>query len=208
VTVVPLGVDPQQYDFVPDERRANDTVVSVIGTMDWYPTRSAAERLLTRLWPEIKRRVPSARAQIVGWNARSALAKFAGMPDVTIEENVPDIRPCFEQTSVLLYAPIRGSGMKIKILEAMGFGTPIVTTGEGVEGLPAEDGVHVGLCEDDAGLIERTVALLNNRQKQNEQRRAARALLESHCNPDATVAAIERIYERMLAVGTASGTDA
>ena len=55
----------------------------------------------------------------------------------------------------MVYAPSRGSGMKIKILEAMAFGVPVVTTSEGVEGFPAVDGVHAGVCEDDAGLIER-----------------------------------------------------
>ena len=62
----------------------------------------------------------------------------------------------------MVYAPSRGSGMKIKILEAMASGVPVVTTSEGVEGLPAVDGVHAGVCEDDAGLIDRTVALLED----------------------------------------------
>ena len=131
----------------------------MIGSMNWYPSHSAAVRLLTRLWPEIKRRIPNARVQIVGWQARSALKEFLEMPDVTIEENVPDIRAYFERTGVMLYAPARGSGMKVKILESFGFGVPVVTTSEGVEGLPAVDGVHAGVCEDDAGLIDRAVEL-------------------------------------------------
>jgi glycosyltransferase involved in cell wall biosynthesis len=197
VTTVPVGLDPDQYTYISDERRTREPVVSVIGTMGWYPTHSAAVRLLTRLWPEIKRRVPTARAQIVGWSARSALKDFLDLPDVTIEENVPDIRPYFERTGVLLYAPGRGSGMKIKILEALGFGIPVVTTSEGVEGLPAEDGVHAGVCEDDAGLIERTVGLLQDPAAQNRQRAAGRVLLERHCGPGPTVGAVEAIYARV-----------
>ena len=96
------------------------------------------------------------------------------MPDVTIEENVSDIRPYFESTGVMLYAPGRASGMKVKILESFGFGVPVVTTSEGVEGLPAVDGVHAGVCDDDAGLIDRTVELLRDRAGQNRQRAAGR----------------------------------
>jgi glycosyltransferase involved in cell wall biosynthesis len=166
--------------------------------MNWYPGYSAAVRLLTRLWPEVKRRVPRARLQIVGWKARERLAGYLGLPDVTVLENVPETRPYFENTSVFLYAPSRGSGMKIKILEAMAFGVPVVTTSEGVEGLPAEDGVHAGVCEDDAGLIDRTVALLEDPARQDRQRAAARRLLESHCGPAPTLDAIEAIYGRML----------
>jgi glycosyltransferase involved in cell wall biosynthesis len=198
VSTVPVGVDPDQYRYLPDGERSGEPVVSVIGTMGWYPTRSAAERLLMRLWPEIKKRVPEARVQIVGWNARKALAEYLGMPDVTVEENVPEIEPYFRRTGVMLYAPGRGSGMKIKILEALGYGVPVVTTSEGVEGLPAVDGVHAGVAEDDAGLIDRTVRLLRDRAAQNRLRAAGRTLLESHCGPRPTLDALEAVYQRMV----------
>ena len=198
VAVVPVGIDPSLYGFIPDERRTGEPVVSVIGNMGWYPTHSAAVRLLTRLWPEIKKRLPAAQLQLVGWGAREALKDFRSVPDVSIAENVPDTRPYFEQTAVMLYAPGRGSGMKIKILEAFGYGVPVVTTSEGVEGLPAVDGEHAGICESDAGLVERAVTLLQNPALQNRQRRAARALLESHCGPKPTVDEIEATYTMML----------
>lgn len=194
ITIVPVGIDATQYTYTPDDRRTPEPVVSVIGNMGWYPTHSAAERLLNRLWPEIKRQVPAAKLQLVGWGARAVLKDYLHLADVTVEENVPDTRPYFERTGVLLYAPDRGSGMKIKILEAFGYGVPVVTTSEGVEGMPAEDGVHAGVCEDDAGLIDRAVALLGDLAAQNRQRAAARALLESHCGPKPTVDAIEAIY--------------
>jgi polysaccharide biosynthesis protein PslH len=196
---VPLGLDGTLYEFIPDERRTSSPVVTLIGSMGWAPSLSAAVRLITRLWPEIKRRVPAATLQIVGWSAREKLAEFVGLPDVSIDENVPEIRPFFERASVLLYAPGRGSGMKIKIQEAMAFGVPVVTTSEGIEGLPAEDGVHAGVCEDDAGLIDRTVALLQDRALQDRRRHAARAMLESSCGPEPTLDRMEAVYAHMLA---------
>ena len=197
ITTVPVGIDPALYPYVPDDVRSTKPIISVIGTMRWYPSRSAAERLLNRLWPEIHKQVPNASVQIVGWSARSVLKDYLHLPNVTVEENVPNTRPYFERTSVLCYAPGRGSGMKIKVLEAFGYGVPVVTTSEGVEGLPAIDGVHAGVCEDDAGLIQRTVELLKNVESQNRQRSAARQLLELHCGPKPTVDAIEAIYEDM-----------
>jgi polysaccharide biosynthesis protein PslH len=198
ITTVPVGIDSSLYDSIPNEKRSSEPVISVIGTMNWHPSHSAAVRLLTRLWPKIHERVPNARVQIIGWSARTALKEFLDLPNVTIEENVPDTRPYFERTAVMCYAPGRGSGMKIKILEAFGYGVPVVTTSEGVEGIPAVDGVHAGVCEDDEGLIERTVQLLHDIERQNRQRQAARRLLEEHCGPKPTVDAIEAIYQRML----------
>jgi glycosyltransferase involved in cell wall biosynthesis len=197
VRTVPLALDTSLYEYVPPSRRPDTPVVSVIGSMDWYPTRSAAERFLTRLWPAIRARIPEARAQVVGWNARAALKDFLGLPGVTVEENVPDVRPYFERTGVLLYAPARGSGMKIKVMEALAFGVPVVTTSEGVEGLPAEDGVHAAVCEDDAGLVERAVRLLRDVPAQERQRAAGRALLEAHCGARPTLDALEAVYREI-----------
>ena len=198
VEFAPCGIDASLYEYLPDEKRNTQPIVGLIGQMGWYPSRSAAERLLSRLWPEIKRQVPEATCQIVGWGARSVLSAYLNLPDVTLLENVPDVRPYFENLNVLLYAPGRGSGVKVKIQEAFAYGIPVVTTSEGVEGMPALDGVHAGVCDDDAGLIERTVALLKDSATQNRQRTAARAMLESYCSPQATVDAVEAIYFRML----------
>jgi glycosyltransferase involved in cell wall biosynthesis len=110
---------------------------------------------------------------------------------------VPDTAPYFEATDVMLYAPQVGSGMKVKVLEALAQGTPVVTTRDGVEGLPAVDGVHAGICDDDAGLVERTVALLKNPELRRARRLAGRELIERTCGPGPTVDALERVYEAM-----------
>ncbi len=200
VSVVPFGIDTSLYTYRPDHLRPREPVVTLIGTMAWTPSRSAAERLLTRLWPGIKDRVPDAKLQIVGWDAKSTLARlrFDEMPDVSVLENVPRIQPYFEAASVFLYAPGQGSGMKIKIQEAMAYGVPVVTTSEGVEGLPARDGVHAGIRDDDAGLIERTVALLSDPSRQDRQRLAARQLIETFCSPATTLDGIEAIYAKIM----------
>ena len=199
VSTVPFAIDAALYPFIPDDRRDHARpTVSLIGSMNWQPSLSAAERLLTRLWPEVKRRVPEARVEVVGWEARRALARFVDEPGVTVVENVAETRPYFEAASVLVYAPGRGSGMKIKVQEALAYGVPVVTNAEGAEGLPAVDGVHAGLADDDAGLIDRTVALLRDPTAQDRQRRAARTLVETACGPGPVLDALEAVYERML----------
>ena len=96
--------------------------------------------------------------------------------------------------------------MKVKIQEAMAFGVPVVTTSEGVEGLPAEDGRHAGISDDDAGLIDRTIALLGDPARQNRQRLSARQLLETHCGPKRTLDAIEAVYDHMLDAARRKGS--
>lgn len=195
---IPLGIDLSLYPFADQKQTNRQPVVGLIGGFNWAPSYSAAERLLTRLWPEIKRRVPNARLQIVGRSAKDALAAFAHLPDLEIHQDVPVILPYFANIDVMLYAPIAGSGMKVKVIEAFALGTPVVTTSEGVEGMPAQDGVHASICEDDQGLIERTVELLNNPALQQMRRIKARQLLKSYCSPQVTIEKIEQVYYSMI----------
>jgi glycosyltransferase involved in cell wall biosynthesis len=198
VLTIPISLDLTFYPYIRDSNRSRRPVVSLIGSMGWQPSYSAALRLLARLYPEIRRRVPAAHFQIVGWSARTALQQFLGLPGVEIVENVPETRSFFENATVLLYAPRRGSGAKVKVFEAMALGVPVVTTTDGVEGLTAVDGVEVGVADDDEGLIERTVAILGDISAQNRQRKAARELLDAQCNPGHTAKSFEEIYARML----------
>ncbi|MEH2160632.1 MAG: glycosyltransferase family 4 protein [Nostoc sp.] len=195
IYTVPLGIDLSLYPFVQQKYINQYPTVGLIGGFNWTPSYSAAERLLTKLWPEIKRRVPNAKLQIVGRSAKDALAAFRDIKDLEIHQDVPDTLPYFTNTDVMLYAPIAGSGIKVKLMEAFALGTPVVTNSDGVEGIPAYDGVHAGICEDDEGLIERTLELLNNRFLQQERTVKARQLLESYCNPQVTVSQIEQVYQ-------------
>jgi polysaccharide biosynthesis protein PslH len=196
IRVVPLGLDTSLYPFLPKEKLIAEPVVSMIGSMNWHPNYSAAVRLLTRLWPAIKHEVPKAKLRIVGRFARKHLShlEVANRSDVEVLENVLHIQPYFERSQVLLYAPPVASGMKVKVLEAFAYGIPVVTNSEGVEGLSAQDGVHAGICNDDAGLIQRTVVLLQNPASREAQRIAARRLLELECGANRTLDQLEDYY--------------
>ncbi len=197
VPLVPLGIDVDRYPFVTDQQRTVQPIISLIGNMTWYPSYSAAVRLVTTLWPRIKQQIPEARLEIVGRDARQRLANYVGRPDILIEENVPDILPYFRRAGVMLYAPSRGSGTKVKIQEAFCLGVPVVTTTEGVEGIPVIDGVHAGVSDDDNGLVERCVELLKTVSKQNQYRYAARKLIESSCGIDPAVDALELAFKQL-----------
>lgn len=199
VFTVPLALDLSLYPFEPDGSTDDrPPTVGLIGSFGWGPSRTAGVRLLTRLWPAIRRRVPGVRLLVAGWEARKALADLAEGPEVDLVEDVPEILPYFRRLDVMLFAPRHGSGMKVKVMESFALGIPVVTTTEGVEGLPAEDGVHAGICDDDEGLIDRAVALLEDPALRVRRRRAGRALVESCCAPDVVLDRLERVYESIL----------
>mgnify|MGYP005854026261 CR=1 FL=1 len=201
VTTVPLGIDAGRYEWRGERRRPGDrpATIGVIGSLFWWPSRAAALRLATRLGPLVQERRPGTLVRIVGWSARSVLSDLLDRPGLEIVENVPDPRPEFARLDVLVYAPPVGTGMKIKIQEALAMGIPVVTNAEGVEGLGASDGVEVGLAEndDDAALVDRIVDLLDNPELGARRALAGRRLLEARCSPRVTVDALEAGFRLM-----------
>lgn len=198
INSIPVALDLDQYEWIKTEARPHKKIITLVGSMHWYPSASAARRVLDDLWPEIKKLVPEAELRIIGWNAKSVLKDYQNIPGVLIEENVKDIRLYFEETSVFLYPPARGSGMKIKILEAMAWGIPVVTTSEGVEGLQIIEGVHAFVAEDNENLIRKTVRLLLEPELQESFRNKARALLETEYSKKVTVDKIESFYQQIV----------
>jgi polysaccharide biosynthesis protein PslH len=192
-TVVPFALDTSRY---PLQLPVAEPVVGLLGSMHWLPSRSAAERLIRHIWPRVKRRLPSAQLLIGGWNARRYLEPLAS-PDVTLVENLAHPSDFFSRVAVMAYAPARGTGMKVKVLESMAYGVPVVTTTDGVEGLAVEDGVHCAVRDDDEGLAEAIVAQLTDPKGRGVMRQAARELVEARYSREPFLAQMTALYERV-----------
>jgi glycosyltransferase involved in cell wall biosynthesis len=198
VHVLPFGMDPANYPLLPGPEAPRPPTAGLIASFNWTPGLNAGRRILDRIWPALKRRLPDARLILAGVGARAAFADALDLPDVTVQDRVTDVPGFFRSIDLLLYPPNDSSGMKFKVLEAFGFGVPVVTNAPGVEGIPAEDGVHAGISDDDAGMTDRAVALLTDPASRERHRQAARALLLSHCGPGPVLDRLERIYDGVV----------
>ena len=196
--VVPFALDLSLYPVQP---APEEPVLGLIGSMHWTPSRSAGERLITRIWPLVKKRVPQAKLFIAGWNARKHLGKYLPLPDVTLEDGVQHPTDFFSKASVMVYAPSRGSGMKIKVLESMAYGVPVVTTWEGVEGIEYENGTHCWVEEEDEAIAERAALLLQDSVARQRMSEAARTLMEERYSPEPVMIQMLRVYEEVMGKG-------
>jgi len=194
--VVPFALDTALYNMQPP---AQESTVGLIGSMHWEPSRSAAERLITRIWPMVKRGFPEAKLYIAGWNAGSYLQKYSSQPDLTLTENLAHPSDFFSKAAVMVYAPSRGSGMKVKVMEAMAYGVPVVTTWEGVEGIDYQNGRECWVAESDEELAGKVCRLLANSAERRQMRDAARSLIEQRYSPRPVVDKMIAVYEQVIA---------
>jgi glycosyltransferase involved in cell wall biosynthesis len=99
---------------------------------------------------------------------------------------------------VMAYAPSRGSGMKVKVMEAMAYGVPVVTTWEGVEGIDYENGRDCWVAESDEDLADRACRLLENCGERQQMRDAARTLIEERYSPGPVVDKMMLVYQQLI----------
>jgi glycosyltransferase involved in cell wall biosynthesis len=199
VRAVPTALELPLYPFQHQESADRPPIVGLVGSFDQSPSYQAAVRLITRLWPFLKQRLPQAQLCIMGKSAQSALSRWCGGQDIRLDDGPPDAFWPYSQIDVMLYAPNAASGVKIEVLEAFALGTAVVTNWAGVEGLDALDGVHAGICDYDEGLVDRAVKLLEDRITRRWRAVAAWQLVHSHANPDQAIRAVEAAHEWLLA---------
>ncbi len=190
VTLAPLGLDPAGYEPAPLD---GPPTVGIIGTAAWPPTASAMRRLVQRVWALVRREVADARLVIAGRGTQSLA--FAG-PGIELRGPVTSSAAFLRELSVLTYPLDRGSGVKVKVLEALATGLPVVTTACGAEGLEAPGGLLV-LPDDDHALAAATVEVLVDAAARRERGAAARRAFDQRYTPERSTAALPGLYERM-----------
>ena len=191
VIVAPLSLDPSLYAPAP---LADPPVAGLIGTGGWPPTRSAIERLLERVWPGVLRLAPDARLVIAGRGMGFLEGRDLG-PGVELLGEVPSSRDFLRGLSLLVFPLERGSGMKVKVLESMASGVPVVTTAAGAEGVEANGGVIVEAGDDElAAAVSRLVL---DPAERRERGAAARSTFERLYSPEPATEPLLELYNRL-----------
>lgn len=147
VAVVDNGVAIEQFRPNPSEPRQPHRLL-FLGSLDWRPNQDALTYFLDAMFPTIVKHEPATTLAIVGRKPPTWLqARVASMANVELHADVPDVLPYLHQAGQLI-VPLRvGGGSRLKILEALATGLPVVTTTIGVEGLRLHHQEHCTIAD-------------------------------------------------------------
>jgi glycosyltransferase involved in cell wall biosynthesis len=156
VEVVDNGIDRATFEAV--RREGDPRQILFLGSFDWRPNLDAVGVLLDRVFPAVRAAEPSARLLLVGRRPPEALARRAAeMEGVELHADVPDVRPYLAASGVMV-VPLRiGGGSRLKILESLASGLPVVSTRVGAEGLEITPGRHYIQADEPAVMAEALV---------------------------------------------------
>ena len=169
VIVVPSGVDTDTYFIDHGEREitsdgdlrpVGQKNILFTGSMDYRPNIDAMQWFCKEIFPAVLRRTSDVHLWIVGRYPASIIERLAG-PRITVTGEVEDDLPYFRRASVFVL-PIRyGGGVRLKLLQAMSCGLPVVSTTAGIEGVNARDGEDVLVASSAQEFANKVVQALN-----------------------------------------------
>lgn len=133
--------------------------VSLVALLSWGPNVAAAEWFCQEVWPLVLTQLPDARLQLVGRNPTESVQALAD-DSVVVTGTVPDLEPWYSRSMVCVAPLLAGGGSRLKILEALAFGRPVVATSIGVEGLDDLVGHGVRVADEPAAMAKVLTELL------------------------------------------------
>lgn len=146
---------------IPDWCRTADPVagqrpgktVLFVGHLGYAPNRRAIAELAGTIMPELLRLFPDAELHVCGREPRAKLVRLLADRGHRLTANPPDLAPIYREAAGAA-VPLRdGGGTRIKVLEALAVGCPVVATAKAVEGLALEDGRHFLRAETTSDFI-------------------------------------------------------
>ncbi len=194
LTVIPIAIDTDEVPVVA-RAPAADHIVHV-GTMYWPPNIDAIHWFVDAVLPHVRQRLPQVRFDCIG--ARPPKELLALNDDRSLGVNVigyvPDPVPYLQQAGVMVVPVRAGGGIRVKILNGMSQGLPIITTTIGCEGIAVEQGRHALIADGPEAFAEATVRVLGNRKLADELGHNGRLLAESKYDYRAACKPLERVY--------------
>ena len=163
VGIIPNGVDTEYYMGKKIERKTPARILYGVTNFEWLQNQEASELLIKDVWPYVKKKMPEAKIWIVGRKIPEWIKELSRKDEsIELTENIPDARDAYRRASVMV-APIKGAGgTRLKILEAMAAGLPVVSTSIGVAGLNITHGAQALISDTYEGLADEAVRLLKD----------------------------------------------
>ena len=169
--------------------------VLFVGNLGFGPNVSGLKTFIDQAWPRLLEAVPETTLTIVGFNPPPDLTALAERHGFAMHANAASLRPFYEQCDVVIVPILFGSGTRIKILEAMAYGRPVVSTPMGAEGMGLEGGQQLLLADTMDEFAGALVSLARNPDLAERLVENARSYQQLNYRPAAINAAVATMID-------------
>jgi glycosyltransferase involved in cell wall biosynthesis len=195
IEVIPIGINLKDYPQQETEKRPYDLIF--VGNFSHLPNVDAVLFFYKRILPLIKNKLPNISIMFVGTNLPEDIKGLVRSErNITIAGYVNDILESYSKSKVFI-APIRyGTGMRLKILEALAVNMPVVSTSIGARGVIFNNALKIADNEKD--FSDRVIELLTDRNTYEVSAGSGRSIIEKHYNWNLLLDKYENVYYDLL----------
>jgi glycosyltransferase involved in cell wall biosynthesis len=153
------GAENAEYIREPEEQELR---VGFIGALNWQPNLDGLKWFLKNVWPCVSRQNPRATLHIAGRGASAHVRRWLHGEGVFFEGEVGDARGFMASMNVMIAPLFAGSGLRIKIIEAMSLGRTVVATPVAAGGLAANDSQEIIIATDPSSFCSALTMVLKD----------------------------------------------
>lgn len=159
--VCPAGIDPESAGTIMKTIYTMHLTLFFLGSLDWIPNREGLLWFVNEVFPELLRRNPELKLHIAGRNAPRKLIENLQKPGIIFHGQIANAKEFMQAYGIMVAPCFSGSGMRVKIIEAMAIGKPVITTPIGAEGLAVSNEENIIIASYAEEFIEQVERLLN-----------------------------------------------
>ena len=180
------------------EIKSNDSIHHLfhIGAMDWQPNQEAIDWFLKDVWPTILQAFPETSFAFAGKSMPNRYKKL-NMSSVEVKD-APDAMAFMQNHGIMVVPLLSGGGIRVKIIEALSLGKIILTTSCGLEGIPAEHGKHLFICNQPADFVAVLRQLNDNPALSAEVSENAITFARDHFDPEILTNRLISFYKTLI----------
>ena len=177
---VPAGVDPDYFRAVDEREPGGAPVIGFLGSMDWMPNIEAVQWFARDIFPSVKAETRGVQWLVIGRRPPAAIEALAsGDSQIEVTGTVDDVRPFLARCDFLVVPLLSGGGTRIKIMEALAAGLPVVSTTVGAEGLGLVDEEHLLIADSAEEFAAATNRMAADQQLRSRLRRGGVELVRA-----------------------------
>lgn len=182
------------------DKTLHEPTLLFVGNFYWLQNTEAAQYLIQRVFPKLKKVIPTVKLIIAGQNAEKTLrSKRKGVDIKTIDPDDHQAVADAYHNATLFLAPILGpGGTRLKVLAAMAAGVPIISTSTGVEGLEVAHHTHVSIANSPGEFVEQAQRLLTDEFLYKKLQHNAYKLAKEKYSWRSISKKLEKIYSTII----------
>lgn len=191
---LPFGIDVNNYQT---KSSTYNKTIAFIGSLDWLPNLEGIDWFLNEVFPLVLNKIPDAKFYIAGRNLKDG-KRFEKNASTYIAGEVDDAKAFIAQHPVFVVPLLSGSGMRIKIIEAMALKRAVVSTGLGAAGINYRDQKNIVIANLATGFANAIINLLQNKQAAKAMGENAYNLIADQYNNDILGDQLIQFYNSLI----------